>query len=212
MLLTLFWQRTHGAASEFTVDLRNEEGTPMYTWDVGFSPSELTDWQPGERRRGQFAAHTRSNGQRPLSSLFCRAGLAPGCAATECATTNLYASGCGNGRFPLHPNNSQRPTHHPRRLHIVCKPVNPLHHPRLASKCRIPRQLQRLRPFSGCRRPTADTIRWATSQLDTPTTGWAAGEYIIDTHQLTLPDTLPANLSLHIGLYDPDTNLRLQAG
>jgi hypothetical protein len=43
-----------------------------------------------------------------------------------------------------------------------------------------------------------------------PTTGWTPGEYIIDPHHLTLPDsTLRPNTTLRIGLYDPATNIRL---
>ena len=43
-----------------------------------------------------------------------------------------------------------------------------------------------------------------------PTTGWVAGEYILDRHTLALPPDLPAGASLRIGLYDPATNQRLQ--
>jgi hypothetical protein len=42
-----------------------------------------------------------------------------------------------------------------------------------------------------------------------PTSGWAPGEYISDSHTLTLPANLPPNLTLHIGLYDPATGQRL---
>ena len=46
-----------------------------------------------------------------------------------------------------------------------------------------------------------------------PTTGWLPGEYVLDTHTLTLPATLPAGpLSLRVGLYDPDTGQRLLSG
>ncbi len=45
-----------------------------------------------------------------------------------------------------------------------------------------------------------------------PTTGWAMGEYIIDEHQLMLPEGVGVeNLSLKIGLYDARTGERLQA-
>ena len=43
-----------------------------------------------------------------------------------------------------------------------------------------------------------------------PTTGWAAGEYILDAHTLTLPDGMTnGRLALRVGLYDPQTNQRL---
>ena len=46
-----------------------------------------------------------------------------------------------------------------------------------------------------------------------PTTGWLPGEYVLDTHILTLPATLPDGpLSLRVGLYDPDTGQRLLSG
>jgi hypothetical protein len=46
-----------------------------------------------------------------------------------------------------------------------------------------------------------------------PTTSWVPGEYIVDSHQLSLPENLPDGpLSLRVGLYNPDTGERLQAG
>jgi hypothetical protein len=43
-----------------------------------------------------------------------------------------------------------------------------------------------------------------------PTTGWTPGEYVLDEHTLTLPDSLPAGeLMLRIGIYDPETGVRL---
>jgi hypothetical protein len=45
-----------------------------------------------------------------------------------------------------------------------------------------------------------------------PTTGWLPGEYILDTHTLTLPDDLPAGeYVLRVGLYDPQTGARVPA-
>ncbi len=43
-----------------------------------------------------------------------------------------------------------------------------------------------------------------------PTAGWAPGEYILDSHTLSIPQGLSLdNLSLRVGLYDPDTGRRL---
>ena len=43
-----------------------------------------------------------------------------------------------------------------------------------------------------------------------PTTGWLAGEYVLDEHTLALPSDLPAgDYTLYVGLYDPDTNARV---
>lgn len=43
-----------------------------------------------------------------------------------------------------------------------------------------------------------------------PTTGWMPGEYILDDHILTLPPDLPpGDYQLRFGLYDPATNQRL---
>ena len=45
-----------------------------------------------------------------------------------------------------------------------------------------------------------------------PTTGWLLGEYITDTHTLTLPAEMPpGRLALRVGLYDPTTGERLRA-
>ena len=46
-----------------------------------------------------------------------------------------------------------------------------------------------------------------------PTTGWLTGEYIVDTHNLTLPENLAEGpFTLSIGLYDPVTGKRLLTG
>lgn len=46
-----------------------------------------------------------------------------------------------------------------------------------------------------------------------PTSGWSAGEYIIDRHVLEIPAGLPDGVySLAVGLYDLGTGLRLDAG
>jgi hypothetical protein len=46
-----------------------------------------------------------------------------------------------------------------------------------------------------------------------PTTGWLPGEYVVDTHALTLPAELPSGpLWLRVGLYDPQTGARLRIG
>jgi hypothetical protein len=43
-----------------------------------------------------------------------------------------------------------------------------------------------------------------------PTTGWLPNEYIVDEHQLPLPDELSSGpFSLHVGLYDVETGQRL---
>jgi hypothetical protein len=43
-----------------------------------------------------------------------------------------------------------------------------------------------------------------------PTTGWVPGEYVADTHALTLPDDLPpGEYRLWVGLYDPQTGNRV---
>jgi hypothetical protein len=45
-----------------------------------------------------------------------------------------------------------------------------------------------------------------------PTTGWIAGEYIIDAHALNLPPELePGAYTLIVGLYDPVTMQRLRS-
>lgn len=51
-------------------------------------------------------------------------------------------------------------------------------------------------------------VNWAR-----PTTGWLPGEYVVDTHALTIPaDLSPGPLSIRVGLYDPDIGRRLMAG
>ena len=45
-----------------------------------------------------------------------------------------------------------------------------------------------------------------------PTTGWIAGEYLVDEHTLSLPSDLPpGGYTLFVGLYDPQTGGRVPA-
>jgi len=44
-----------------------------------------------------------------------------------------------------------------------------------------------------------------------PTTGWVAGEYLADPHDVTIdPATPPGAYQLEVGLYDPQTGQRVQ--
>ena len=52
----------------------------------------------------------------------------------------------------------------------------------------------------------AEPAQWAR-----PTTGWAAGEFVLDEHVLALPAHLPAgDLALRVGLYDLESGARLR--
>jgi hypothetical protein len=43
-----------------------------------------------------------------------------------------------------------------------------------------------------------------------PTTGWIAGEYVIDPHTLALQgDLAPGEYQIEVGMYDAESNLRL---
>lgn len=45
-----------------------------------------------------------------------------------------------------------------------------------------------------------------------PTTGWVAGEYVVDVHTLALPDELPpGEYQVWVGLYEPRSGLRVPA-
>jgi hypothetical protein len=46
-----------------------------------------------------------------------------------------------------------------------------------------------------------------------PTTGWVAGEYLADPHELTVdPATPPGRYQVEVGLYDPATGARVATG
>lgn len=44
-----------------------------------------------------------------------------------------------------------------------------------------------------------------------PTTGWLAGEYVVDTHTLALPGVLTDDLAVYVGLFDPQSGVRVPA-
>src|SRR5207244_790848 len=46
-----------------------------------------------------------------------------------------------------------------------------------------------------------------------PTTGWVAGEFVADPHQLTIdPGTPPGTYPVEVGMYDPQTGARAATG
>ena len=213
LLLTLFWQGPAAAlpaVAELPLQLLDEAGGLAHTWQI---PPVRADyppaaWEPGERLRGQHL-------------LRLPAGLASGTyqlalADVPLGTLNITA---------------------PARSFAPPAGIVPLALPFGDALALAGYQLDWAACAPGGDCPL--TLVWqGLAEMDTsyhvfvhlvdetgrilaqadgqpagwtrPTTGWAAGEYVSDTHLLVLPGTLPAGgLALRVGVYDPDTGQRL---
>jgi len=242
VLLTLFWQCDAPAACEgFTVRLEDESGQTARTWQLplvreGFAAG---DWPSHGRLRGQYqlqlpaalmtgayrfvlgddvalepiqvAAPERQYTPPPLSlevnAPFATAGGQSVATLVGLTAPSPQPSPEGRGSLlPCAP--SPQPSPEGRGGLLSC--AVPLLWRAEAETPTDYRVFVHLVDATGNIVAQSDA---APAGWTRPTTSWLPGEYVLDTHTLTLPATLPDGpLSLRVGLYDPDTGARLLSG
>jgi hypothetical protein len=214
VLLTLFWQKPANLpnTSVFEIQLLDESGDTVRTWPISpvradYPPAE---WRPGERLRGQHL-------------LRLPAGLDSG-------EYQFILNGIALGRLTIQA--PDRLFEQPEIETFINVPFSNSDGTPLATLIGAT-QSSSLSPHSSLTlvwradaelpisyrvfvhlvdensriiaQSDGEPAEWAR-----PTTGWAAGEYILDRHSLTLPDPLPDGpLTYRVGLYDPATGRRL---
>jgi hypothetical protein len=233
VLLTLFWECTGPAACDhFTVRLEDESGQTAGMWQLpiireGFAAGE---WPSHGRLRGQYQLQLPAG----LATGAYRFVVGDGVALEPIQVTapeRTFASpplslavnapfATAGGQIVATLIGLAKPSPQPspegRGSDLPCSPAPLL-------PCSVPiiwraeaetptdyRVFVHLVDATGAIVAQSDAAPagWAR-----PTTGWLPGEYVLDTHTLTLPATLPAGpLSLRVGLYDPDTGARLLSG
>ncbi len=216
VLLTLFWQKPEsdqspaagGAATTLTLSLRDPVEAVIHSWQIppvraDYPPEE---WQDGERVRGQHL-------------LRLPASLETGEYQFWLQETPLGA---------LHVEAPQRLLEEPPYSRAVDQVLG--EQARLVGysivRSSAPPTMTVTLVWQGLRemktsyrvfvhlvdgagnivaQSDAEPARWTR-----PTTGWAAGEYVIDPHVLSLPEPFSAaDLALRVGLYDAGTGQRL---
>ena len=214
MLLTLFWEKPTDLSSparNLELTLRDKDGNIAQSWMIPPVRSDypVADWRVGERVRGQhllrLAANLNDGDYRfhlediPLGDLrvdaperiflepvFDTAVRADFEGLIELAGYSIDAD-ISDPQFPLTINLiwqglKEMPTSYRVFVHLVDEDGQILS------------------------QSDAEPADWSR-----PTSGWATGEYVVDQHQLTRPANEPLErLFLRVGLYDAQTNGRLQ--
>jgi hypothetical protein len=233
VLLTLFWQCDAPAACDhFTVWLEDGDGQVARTWELpvireGFAAA---DWPSHGHLRGQYQlqlpAALESGSYRfvvgdgvalePIQVTAPERQFAPPPLSLELNAPFATAGGQLVATLVGLAEPSPQPSPDGRGGQLPCSPAPLL-------PCMVPLVWR-----AEAETPTdyrvfvhlVDAAGNIVAQSDAapagwtrPTTGWLPGEYVLDTHTLTLPATLPEGpLSLRVGLYDPDTGQRLLFG
>jgi hypothetical protein len=207
MLLTLFWEReTTGSIGDSTnLQLVADGGEVVQSWQLPVTRSDfdLSQWEPGQTVRGQHLlrlAATLESGTYnfrlqdavPLGQIVVNAPervFAQPDVGT--AVDILFADSIGLAGYTL--------AEDPLRVEFVWSATDQIDSSYHVFVHLVDENGSIVAQSDG---QPADWTR--------PTAGWAPGEYILDSHTLSIPQGMSLeNLSLRVGWYDPDTGRRL---
>lgn len=216
LLLTLFWTREAGQPpASLNLQLRDAGGTAVHTWISALIRADFdpATWPVGQQVRGQYwlrlPARLDSGTYRLLVNNIALGSL--NLTAPERLLTPREMATAVSVPFTL-PDNTPWATlagytltADPSTLSLT------LLWQAEAETAVAYRVFVHLVAADGAllAQSDAEPATWSR-----PTTGWMPGEYILDSHTLSLPTTLPATLppssyTLRLGFYDPDTGQRL---
>lgn len=224
LLLTLFWERLSAEpAGSFRLALQDESGTTAQGWELpvtraDFSPEQ---WAAGQRLRGQHLLQLPANlpdgryhfileDSIPLGVLQVDASErrfeSP--PLTTSVDVNFYLPDGSTAAtlVGLADEATPAPLCETNRLTLPACSVSLV----WLARTELPDSYHvfvHLVDETGRIVAQSDQIPAAWTR---PTTGWLPGEYVVDTHSLSLPDDLPpGRLHLRAGLYNPATGERL---
>jgi len=233
LLLTLFWECDEPALCErFTVRLEDDAGQTAQTWQLPIVREDFAadEWPAHGRLREQYQLQLPAaleTGQyhfvvgdgvalEPIQVTAPERTFAPPALSLELNAPFAAADGQLIATLVGLAEPSPQPSPEGRGSALPCSPAPLL-------PCPIPliwraeaETLTDYRVFVHLVDATGAIVAQsdaAPANWTRPTTGWLPGEYVLDTHTLALPATLPDGpLSLRVGLYDPDTGQRLITG
>lgn len=210
-LLTLFWERNATPTDSFTLTLHDEAGQTVRQWELPFTPTAVPTHTlptlsyirsqhllrlPVDLADGRY--QWRIKNDAVLGDLTIHAPervMTPPAADTA---VNLPFHQLGGSTLATLIGYSISSLHSPITLFWRADALFPTSY----------------RVFVHLVDETGQIIAQADGEpanWTRPTTGWLPGEYISDSHILTLPAALPSGpLTLQVGLYDPQTGYRLQ--
>jgi hypothetical protein len=212
VLVTLFWERANGKPADGAVALHllDADGAVAREWTL---PPVRADyppaaWRPGERLRGQHALRLPA-GLADGSYAFTLEGRPLGTLAVAGPQRNYeapaYETAVG-ARFgdaiELVGYSSSRADFAPAAPLTVTLVWRGRAEMAVSYRVFVHLVDERGEIVAQSDAEPADWVR--------PTTGWALGEYVVDSHQLNVPAGLdPAGLRLRVGLYDATSGARL---
>jgi hypothetical protein len=210
LLLTLFWKREMGPVPDgFTLQLLSETGQVVQTWaqPIIRPDFDTTTWESGHILRGQYAVRLPASLDSGTYQFMLQEKIALG-------RLTLVAP--------------QRNFKRPAVAAAVQLPFG--NEVTLAGYTVFPGASPIVELVWRAEKPTDKSYHVFVHLVDEegnmvaqsdgqpaewtrPTTGWTPGEYIVDAHILAPPQGLSLeNMSLRVGLYDPDSGQRLEVG
>ncbi|NCF64567.1 MAG: hypothetical protein GWP61_01245 [Chloroflexi bacterium] len=210
LLITLFWERAVGSlADTFALQLVSEEGQTVRTWEHPILRSDFDTkvWEQGQILRGQYALRLPAalesgtyqfmlQEEIPLGQLMI---VAPqrnfAQPAMETAVQLPFADRATLAGYTVIQED-------PPIVELVWRAEGAMDSSYHVFVHLVDVEGNIIAQSDG------QPAEWTR-----PTTGWSPGEYIIDAHELSLSQGEPLeNMSLRVGLYDPDTGERLPVG
>ena len=227
--VSLFWQATAQPANDYTafVQMLGEDGAPVALWEAPPGAAHPTSqWIDGTLMRTQtglrIPASVPDGRYRLIAGLFRaddKALLRTAAGADHLSLDTLTVRGRPHDLTPPQPQHPADATFSDiARLigyDLASAETRPggaldltLHWQALTSTDRPYTVFVHLLDEAGTVKGYGDSEPGGGAY---PTTGWFPGEYLADTHTVTLaPDALPGTYRLAIGLYDPTTGERLK--
>jgi len=206
LLLTLFWERESGpVANTFDLELVTEGEEKTHNWKLPVTRSDFdtTLWETGQTLRGQYLLRLPSTLDSGTYRFMLQDSIPLGQIdvvapervlerpEVETAVDIPFADMVTLAGYSLSRN--------PFMVELVWTAADQIDSSYHVFVHLVDKSGNIVAQSDG---QPADWVR--------PTTGWVPGEYVIDRHTLTLPQGVPLdNMSLRVGMYDPDTGQRL---
>ena len=206
MLLSLFWERGTGSVGDpIDLHLEDDGGEVVQSWQLPLTRSDfdLSGWEPGQTLRGQHLLRLSATLESGTYKFRLQDTIPLGQIAVSApervfeqpdvgtVVDILFADSIRLAGYTL--------AEDPLRVEFVWSAAD-----QIDSSYHV---FVHLVDGNGSIVAQSDgqPANWTR-----PTAGWAPGEYILDSHTLSIPHGLSLNnLSLRVGLYDPDTGRRL---
>jgi hypothetical protein len=218
VLLTLFWEKPAnppGALSIFNIQLLDAQGSVAQSWSITPVRSDYPPdaWLPGERLRGQHILRLPAGLDSGMYQ-FALNGIPLGKITVEAPdrvfdqpdVENLvnatFQDADGTPLITLVGINQPPATNNQHPITLLWQA-----NAEISTSYRV---FIHLVDENGSATAIIAQSDGEPANWSRPTTGWAAGEYIIDPHTLILPASPEDNLmTLRVGLYDPISGQRL---